>query len=187
MWEHNDYTCELDPKAVCPHERIMLASGQCPFFFPTAFYSDQDHLTASYSCSGFVPLSTFRIERTDDALYIFEHVLLALRGCIEYLLEPERVRVTSDTVFYCSRTGEVRLAYLPLQEHAPDIRRTLIRFLAELKADLQDDSVSCIDRIARRIYYENHDLRDLLTITGLMRRELGSRTSGASSEASRSA
>ena len=44
-----------------------------------------------------------------------------------------------------------------------------------------------LSRIARRIYYENHDLRDLLTITGLMRRELGSQTSGASSEASRSA
>lgn len=187
MWKNNEYSCRLDPALIHPHERVMLSSGQCPFFFPATFYSDQEKLTVTFLCRDFVPLSTFRIERTDDALYLFEHVLLSLQGCIEYLLEPERILITSETVFYCKKTGEVRLAYLPCGTAPQDLRKTLIRFLAELKSDLQDGRSSCIDEIARRIYYETHDLRDLLTITGLLRRRPGPKTSGVSSEASRPA
>lgn len=51
------------------HEQIILSAGNCDGFLPMCFLRESDALTVRYSPSGFLPLSGYRIERTQDALY----------------------------------------------------------------------------------------------------------------------
>lgn len=51
---------------------------------------------------------------------------------MEYLITPANITLTTDTVFYSKETGEVKIAYVPVEGEA-DLRKNIIRFLLQLK------------------------------------------------------
>ena len=118
MWENSEFKVEFSKCDMKEFERVMLSSGQCSFFMPMGFMGSENGEAICYDCSGFSPLSMYRIERTEDALYLLEQVLLILGKAVEYLITPANITLTTDTVFYSKETGEVKIAYVPVEGEA---------------------------------------------------------------------
>ena len=180
MWENNEYKLLLKEDSIQDYEKIMLTSGECSFLLPMAFMGENGRETAYYRCSGFSSISTYSIERTDDALFILEKVLLILSHTAEYLIDPAKISLTVETVFFNQETGQIKIAYVPLTGEKISLRRNLIRFIAQIKADIKDGHGNCLDRIARLIHYENYRIEDVIDRVGLQRRELYQQTSASS-------
>ena len=88
--------------------------------------------------------------------------------------------LSSDTIFYNQETGEIKIAYVPLPGEAVSIRRNLIKFIAQLKADIKDGNGAYLDKIARTIHYGNHPITEIVRRVGLLKRELYLQTSASS-------
>ena len=84
MWENKEFKVKLEENAIRDFEKIMLTSGECSIFMPMGFISENGCEYGRYNCSGFAPLSGYRVERTEDALYILENVLLILGSGVFY-------------------------------------------------------------------------------------------------------
>ncbi|MDD4200325.1 MAG: DUF6382 domain-containing protein [Eubacteriales bacterium] len=180
MWENNEYKMCMREESILDYERVMLSSGECNYLIPMLFIGEKDKLTAYYDCRGFVPLSRYKIEKTTDALYIMEKVLLIMSNVIEYLITPSKILLTTDTVFYDTESEKIKIAYVPADDNQDSLRRNLINIIAQLKAEICDGQGEYLDRLANLVYANNYTLRDLVNKLGLLRRELYSETSASS-------
>lgn len=172
MWDNREFKVELNENSMKDFEKIMLTSGQCSFFMPMGFMGSERGETVCYDCSGFAPLSRYRIERTEDALYILEKSLIILERSVEYLITPSKITLTTDTVFYNKDTGEVKLTYVPVQGRRKSLRNNIVRFIEQLKRDICDGREEYLDRTAKYIYRNNYYIRDIVNKIGLFKREI---------------
>ncbi len=165
------------------------------------FLRSENGLTARYECSGFTPLSSFRIERTEDVLYLMEKVFLVLHRAPEYLLDPERILLRTELVFYSREKDDLKIAYVPrppgsnragsgdktgtgrqagsgdsAKSPATPFHRELILLLAQMKQEVRDPHGDLIARLARELYYHCPDTKSMLRTIGLLRRELDAAT-----------
>ena len=104
MWENNEYRLCFREDSILDFERVMLSSGECSYLLPMVFVSGDSKHVAYYDCKGFVPLSRYRVDRTEDALFILERVLIILSSAIEYLITPAKIFLSTDTVFFNTET-----------------------------------------------------------------------------------
>lgn len=172
MWENNDFRIKLSENSMMEYEKVMLSSGQCDFFMPMGFMGEGDGETACYDCSGFVPLSSYRIEKTEDALYLLERTLIILGKSVEYLISPYRITLNTNTVFYNKDTGQVKIAYVPNQSENPDLRKNLVAFIGQLKEEIRDGCEEYLTETAKYIYYKNYYIKDVITKVALFKRKL---------------
>lgn len=180
MWENNEYKMYFAEDTIHEFERVMLSSGECSHLIPMVFIGENAKQVAYYDCRGFLPLSRFKVDRTEDAFYILERVLLILSCVIEYLITPAKVLLTTDTVFFNAETGEIKIAYVPAAEQPAGLRRNILFLIAQLKKDVTDNYTGYLDRFAMIVNENNYHIRDLVNRLGLMRRELYSQTSASS-------
>lgn len=179
MTPRQTLSCAFAPDRFYPHEIVMLSDGSCPLFFPTVFIREDGQVLAVYDCSRHAPLGSFRIEKTEDALFLLEKVLLLVHRSSEYLIMPERILLSAGTVFYDEDSGSVRVAFVPVPEPGCDLQQSILRFLGELMTDLCDVNQPHLEQLAQTIQRRSLNLRDMLTLTGLTRRQLDSKTSGS--------
>ena len=172
MWDNKEYSLRLKENSVLDFEKIMLTSGECSLFMPMGFMTADEGETVCYDCSGFIPLSRYQIEKTDDALYIIENILIILNRAVEYLLDPAKVTLTTDTVFYNKETGEVKITYVPLSSDQVNIKKSLVGFIGQLRRDIRDRFADYLTETAKYIYYYNYNLTDIVNKVGLFRREI---------------
>ena len=172
MWENSDFRIRLKENSIAEHEKIMLSSGQCEIFMPMGFLGDEEGVIASYDCSGFAPLSGYRIESTEDALYLLERTLIILGNAVQYFITPAKVMLTTNTVFYNRDTGQVKIAYVPLGGEDVDLKQNIVAFIEQLKADLRDGREDFLTQASRYIYYKNYYINDIITKVALMKRQI---------------
>ena len=170
MWNTEEFKLRLAEGTVFDHERIMLSSGDCSCFMPMVFMNEGGRVTAYYDCSGYTPLSKYRVESTDDALYILEKVAIILNNSVEYLITPSRITLAPQTVFFNESTGDIRIAYVPSANKKAGLKANIITLIGQLKVNIRDNRVYELDDLARAIYYSNYNLRDLINKIGLLRR-----------------
>lgn len=180
MWKNDEYKITFKENSIHDYERIMLTSGDCSYLIPMVFMGENGDETAYYNCSGFASLDTYSIEKTEDALFVLEKVLLILGHVAEYLISPAKITLTASTVFYRQESGEIKIAYVPLPDEAVSLRRNLIRFIAQLKVDIKDGNSTYLDQAARLIHYGNYRINDIIGQIGLLKRELYLKTSASS-------
>ena len=180
MWENEEFKMTFKEDAIHEYERVILTSGDCNHLIPMSFIGEDNKEIVYYNCSGFASISTFRVEKTDDALFIIEKVLLILSNIVEYLITPAKVTLNTDTVFYNQDSGEIKIAYVPLSGEAVSLRRNLIKFIAQLKADVKDGNGTYLDKVARQIHYGNYRIKEIISLVGLLQRELYSQTNASS-------
>lgn len=180
MWENNEYRMCFREDSILDFERVMLSSGECAHLLPMIFVSGNSQHVAYYDCKGFVPLSRYRVDKTEDALFILERVLIILSSAIEYLITPAKISLSTDTVFFNTETGDIKIAYVPVKEVPAGSSRNLLRLIAQLKADVTDGYRDYLDRFAAMVYGNNYHLRELTDRMGLLRRELYQQTSASS-------
>ncbi len=172
MWEDKGFKLRLEGGSLAEYEKVMLSSGQCEFFMPMGFIASDEGQMACYDCSGFCPLSSYRIERTEDALYLLERTMIILGNAVQYFISPAKVTLTTDTVFYNKDTGQVKIAYVPVTEGSPDLRRNLTSFIDQLKVDIRDGRRDYLDETVEYIYYKNYYISDIITKVALMKRQI---------------
>lgn len=172
MWNRREFRIRLGENTVREYEKVMLTSGECGFFMPMVFLGEDGGEVACYDCSGFAPISGFRIERTEDALYILECVLLMVGKSVEYLITPAKIIINTDTVFYNKETGEVKIAYVPTQIRQASLRRNLVAFIKQLKKDIRDGKDRYLVDAARYLLYHNYSVRELVDKIGLFKRQI---------------
>ena len=172
MWENSEFRIKLEENTFRDYEKVMLTSGECSFFMPMGFMGESGGEVVSYNCSGYAPLSSYRVERTEDALYILERVLIILGKSVEYLITPARIMVTEDTVFYNKETGQVKIAYVPVQGEKASIRSNLAVFIKQLKDNICDGHEKYLDESLKFIMYHNYYIREMVNKVGMFRRQL---------------
>lgn len=172
MWDNREYSIRLEENAMLDFEKIMLTSGECSLFMPMGFMSAENGEMVCYDCSGFMPLSRYQIEKTDDALYILENSLLILGKAVEYLITPAKVTLNTDTVFYNKETGEVKIAYVPSCKEKINLKKNIVGFIGQLKAEIRDNYGQYLIEVAKCIYYYNYHINDIVNKIGLYRREI---------------
>lgn len=172
MWKNNEYKMSFNENAIFEYEKVMLSSGECSFLIPMVFIGEDDRQTAYYNCSGYTPLSHFTVEKTEDALYILEKILLILAHVAEYLIAPARITLNTDTVFYDGHKGDIKIAYVPAASDAVSIRRNLLKLIVQLKGDINDSQKAYLDMVASMVHQNNYQLRDLVNTIGAIRRKL---------------
>ena len=180
MWENNEYRMCFREDSILDFERAMLSSGECANLLPMMFISSDSKHIVYYDCRGFVPLSRYRVDKTEDALFILEKVLIILTGAIGYLITPAKIMLSTDTVFFNAETGDIKIAYVPVREEPAGSSKNLLRLIAQLKAEVTDGYRSYLDRFAEIVYENKYHLRDLTNRMGLLRRELYLQTSASS-------
>ncbi len=172
MWKNKEFVLHFKDDDIRSYERVVLSSGSCRHLFPVLFVGDSSGQTAYYQCSGYVPLSTFSVERTSDALFILEKTLLILALVQEHLITPSRVMLTMDTVFFNRESGNIKIAYVPVTDEAASVRRNVLRFIFQLRADINDEYCGYLEEAAKLITYSNYQLRDLINRIGLFKQDL---------------
>lgn len=172
MWENREFSIRLEENTFRNYEKIMLSSGECSYFMPMGFISEDGMEVVSYDCSGFAPLSSYRVEKTEDALYILECVLLIAGRSVEYFITPARITINTDTVFYNKETSQVKIAYVPAAGDNLSIRRNLAAFIKQLKQDICDGNEKYLDEAEKFIMYHNYYIREMVNKVGLFKRQL---------------
>lgn len=172
MWDNMEFKVKISSGSLREFEKIMLTSGQCSFFMPMGFMGSGKGETVYYNCSGFAPLSRYKIERTEDALYLLEKTLIIISASVEYLITPARIILTTDTVFYNKDTGEVKITYIPSTDPSANLRRNIVRFIGQLRADICDGKERYLDTAAKYIYCNNYYVRDMINKVGIFKRQL---------------
>ena len=104
MWENNEYRMCFREDSILDFERAMLSSGECSYLLPMMFISSDSKHVVYYDCKGFVPLSRYTVDKTEDALFILEKVLIILSNALGYLITPAKISLSTDTVFYNAET-----------------------------------------------------------------------------------
>lgn len=172
MWNNKEFKISLELGCIHEYEKIMLSSGMCSFFLPMQFLDDDTAETAWYNCSGFAPLSSYQIEKTEDALYILEKVLLILNKSVEYFISPAKTTISTETVFYNKDTDEVKMAYIPLNTQKQNMRKNLASFTIQLKQDIRDGRSSYLTDASKYILQHNYDFKDMINKVGTYKRQL---------------
>lgn len=172
MWRNNEYKLSLREDSIHEYEKIILTSGDCSYLLPMVFMGINGQEVACYQCPGFSPLSEYRLDKTEDAIYVLEKVLLILSRVPDYLITPSRLTVTEDTVFYNETSGEIKLAYVPLQIENVNTRKQLIAFVTKLGSELSDGMDSCMKEAAALVGNPSYEIRDIVNRLGLLRRRI---------------
>lgn len=172
MWENKEFKVRLGENTMRDFEKIMLTSGDCNLFMPMGFINENGGEYGRYNCSGFAPLNSYRVERTEDALYILENVLIILGKAVEYFIDPARVTLTTETVFYNKDTGQIKITYIPLTGKKSNLRKNIVIFINQLKAEIRDGKEGYLIEAAKYIYYHNYYLQEMVNKVGLLKRQL---------------
>lgn len=172
MWNNREFRIRLEENAMRDYERVMLTSGECSYFMPMGFMGEDGGEVVCYDCSGFAPISSYRIEKTEDALYILESVLVIIGRAVEYLITPAKITVSADTVFYNKETGQVKIAYVPMRNAGAGLRKNLASFIEQLRADICDGHEQYLMESAKYILYHNYYIKEMVNKIGLFKRQL---------------
>ncbi len=119
MWENNSNVLRFAENPFYRHEQAVLAEGECPGFLPMSFIREGRGVTVRYETGGLQPISSYRIERTEDVLFLMERVIMVIHMAPEYLLSPQRIILRTDTAFYSRDRDDLRLAFLPRPQEDP--------------------------------------------------------------------
>ena len=81
------------------------------------------------------------------------------------------MELTCDTVFYCSETQEVKLAYIPIKEDG-SFGSNLTEFVTGLKNCYFGNSVEYLDRLTAFLQENNYGTDDILNKIIELKREV---------------
>ncbi len=152
-------------------EMSILSDRVCSSFVPTSFIREPDRLTAVYSYDGFLKISQCRFKDIIQPLNLVERVIKELVKGGSYYLDYSRAELTCDTVFYCSETQGIKIAYIPVKENG-SLGKNLIEFVTELKNFYFGSSAEYLDRLIAFLQENNYSTDDITNRIIELKREV---------------
>ncbi len=172
MWKNNEFVLNFKSD-IREYERVVLNSGDCRHLFPMLFIGNATGQTAYYNCSGYVPLSTFRVEKNIGcSVYSGEDFAYSCycSGASDYTIPG--VHAYHGYVFFNRENGNIKIAYVPVTDETASVRRNVLSFIFQLRSEITIEHAAYLEEAARLITYSNYQLRDLINRIGSFKQDL---------------
>ncbi len=166
-----NFVIEVKETKVMPFEEKVLTSGLCDFVLPMKFKKSKGMSKITYDCSGYSTISQIKLQGIKDILEILEKTLITYNKSNEFLINSEKIALTVDTVFYHLKYRDVKIAYIPSQEHR-SFKENLEIFINQLKEYGDGQSRRILDKTYEEIQCRNLNAKEAINYIGSLRREL---------------
>lgn len=79
-------------------EERVLSSGLCDFILPVNLMYNASSVIINYDASGYICLKDMDLLRLPDIFEILEKTLVNLKRVSEFLIDPERITLSAETI-----------------------------------------------------------------------------------------
>lgn len=156
---NNQYELRFKKGSFLAFEQRVIASGLCDLVLPMSFSSIKDMEIARYDCSGFVAVKDLEGITFNFAFEIITKLLYTYDKTSEFFINPRKMRIDLDTVYFHLSSRLVRLAYVPEEEEPVFIR--VRRFAKALSTKTNEETAAYIDTIFSGIEKYNFRLDEM--------------------------
>ena len=165
----NNYTLEFAKEDIKTYEERVLSSGLCDFAIPMRFTLYRGKRRVRYECSGYMALSDLESSDIGNILDIIERTLIMLKSAKDFLIDPDKVTLTKETVFYNARTGNVRIAYIV--KKGSSVQSNVVSFIDSFMETDNQRTRDCLDKLGHDISIKNLSLEDSINRIGELKRK----------------
>ena len=167
---NNSYTIELREEMLMPFEEQVLASGLCDFILPVNISIIPGKKQLTYECSGYTVLEDMKLEGIKEIFEIIEKTLLTLKKSYEFLIDPEKVTLNMDTVYFHRKHRDVKIIFIPGPRETMSVKVSkYISMLSKLNINEGKDYLIMLEN---SLFFENLNLTDAVNKVGLLKREM---------------
>ena len=169
----NIFTVDYEPGRIKDFEKRILTEGRCKSFLPVSFVSGGEKERANYDCSGYHQAAFRGFESSMEMMLFLEKCAFALLGACRHLLNPRKIELNIETVFYSSPGKELRFAYVP--KPVPHQRTTsaFAEFLEQLLSKTEDKEIrNYLTAVQSYIGDSNGSLFDIINYIGELKQEI---------------
>ncbi len=139
---------------------------------PCLFIDPRENKKIRYECSGYVALSDVKMSNLSDVFELLEKTLLALKKSGEFLINPEKILLTQDTVYFHHKHHDVRIAYIPGMWEQSYGKQNVISFLGLLEQKVSNRETKYFQNLQYELEQNNRSLSDMIVLVGEIRREI---------------
>ena len=169
----NIITAEYERGSIKDFEKRVLAEGRCKAFLPTSFVTTCEKERASFDCSGYHRTIDPGFKDGGEMMNFLEKCVFAMIESCGHLLNPKKMRLSGDTVFFRIGGKDVRFAFMPRNIPADSANVAFIEFLEELKTRVGDRELcGYLEAVASYIRTGNCSLFDVITYIGELKQEI---------------
>lgn len=165
----NGFRLELKEGAIKDYEKVILSDIN-DIFMPMGFVSYDEGDVVSYNCSGYASLAQCGITEVIEALEILERTFLLISRASEYLISPNMITLSMDTIFYDKNSNRVRIAYVPVDRENAVLRENITGFITEFSDSVKEESRIYLDEVKTQLEENNYYIQDLINVIGDIRR-----------------
>lgn len=172
----NGFRIELQEGAIKDYEKVILSDIN-DIFMPMGFVSYDEGEVVTYNCSGYSSLDQCGITEVIEALEILERTFLLISRASEYLISPNRITLSMDTIFYDRENHSVRIAYVPVEKENAVLRENISDFITEFGDSVEEDGKIYLNEVRTQMEENNYYIQDLINVIGDIRRDVIKNTS----------
>ncbi|MBR5488060.1 MAG: hypothetical protein IKV72_00010 [Firmicutes bacterium] len=165
----NNFRLKLREGAIKEYEKVMLTELN-DIFMPMGFVSFDEGELVSYNCSGYSSLRQCNITEALEALDSLERTFLLVSRASEYMISPNMITLTLDTIFYDRNTHRVKIAYVPVNRENASLRENMMRFITEMTGNVKNNGRAYLDEVKVQMNENNYYIHDLINIIGDIKR-----------------
>lgn len=165
----NNFRLQLKEGAIKDYEKVVLSELN-DIFMPMGFVSFDEGELVTYNCSGYSSLSQCNVTEVMEALEILERTLVLVSRASEYLISPNMITLNLDTIFFDRQSRQVRIAYVPVECEASNLRENMSGFIKEMGKNIHEKGRMYIDKVRSQMEENNYYIQDLINIIGEIRR-----------------
>lgn len=168
----NDFKLQLKNGEIKDFEKIVLSSGICELFVPMGFVSSEEGEMVFYDCSGYTALSQYHMKHVREALEVLEKILILISKAGEYLISPSKITLNRETIFYNEKTGQIRIAYVPVSKQWASLKENVIGFVGEVEGEIGGTQRLYLEKVKKHLNHHNYYVKDMINLIGELKREL---------------
>lgn len=165
----NGFRIELKEGAIRDYEKVILSDIN-DIFMPMGFVSHNEGEVVSYNCSGYASLAQCGITEAIEALEILERTFHLISRASEYLISPNMITLSMDTIFYDRDSNRVRIAYVPVDKENAVLRENIAEFITEFCSSIHEEGKVYLDEVKTQMEENNYYIQDLINVIGDIRR-----------------
>ena len=153
-------------------EERVLMSGLCDFTVPVSVMSMGGKKQIIYHIDGYISVASMEFDKVSKVFEIVEKTIWALGRSREFLIDPGKITLTCETVFYNRRKKDVKIAYIPVPRPKYRVNDSISSFMGELAERTSGESKRYLMTAREKIQGEGLSLDDALDYIKEVRREL---------------
>ena len=77
-----------------------------------------------------------------------------------------------NTIFYDRKTGQVRIAYVPVENPSSTLRENMIGFINQMEGAVSQEDRLYLETVKSKMEENNYYLADMINLIGDMKRKL---------------